>query len=531
MAALEELAQWEPDVYQIELTDPVVGGPDGISNRQAKQLGNRTQWLKAQLQQLLDDLDGLQPLDATLTALAGLQTVADQLIYATGPDAFATSALTALARQLLAAGDQVEARTVLEAAPLDSPVFTGAPKAPTALPGTNTTQLANTAFVQAAIAALVDSSPAALNTLNELATALGNDPNFATTVMNAIAGRQAASTILTALAGLQTTADQLIYTTGPGAFATSSLTALARQLLASADQAAARSALGAAPLDSPTFTGSPKAPTALPGTNTTQLANTAFVQTAIAALVDSSPAALNTLNELAAALGDDPNFATTVTNALAGKQAASVNLNALAGLAGAADKLGYFTGAGAMALTAFTAFARTLAGAADALAARTTLGACGIAGPVSQTLSGTALDITGIPSWAKRVVLCLDSVTVSAGAQLAIRLGGSGGIEASGYLGSVIDAQNDGNTGAIISSTAFALNSAVRADTRHGRIVIEKLSSQLWTISSNLAASNVAYGSWSAGSKSLASALSTVRLTTLAGTASLGGNVSVTYEG
>jgi len=72
-----------------------------------------------------------------------------------------------------------------------------------------------------------------------------------------------------------------------------------------------------APLASPALTGTPTAPTPAAGTNTTQIANTAFVQAALAALVDSSPTALDTLNELAAALGDDPNFATTMTNALA----------------------------------------------------------------------------------------------------------------------------------------------------------------------------------------------------------------------
>ncbi|EAV3291838.1 phage tail protein [Salmonella enterica] len=80
-----------------------------------------------------------------------------------------------------------------------------------------------------------------------------------------------------------------------------------------------------APKASPTFTGTPKAPTAAAGNNSTQLATTAFVQVAIAALVDSSPGALDTLNELAKALGNDPNFATTMTNALAGKMDKSAN--------------------------------------------------------------------------------------------------------------------------------------------------------------------------------------------------------------
>lgn len=80
-------------------------------------------------------------------------------------------------------------------ADIASPEFTGTPKAPTATAGTNTTQIATTEFVTAAvtaaISALVDSSPAALDTLKELATALGNDANFSTTVTNALAAKAA----------------------------------------------------------------------------------------------------------------------------------------------------------------------------------------------------------------------------------------------------------------------------------------------------------------------------------------------------
>lgn len=69
-----------------------------------------------------------------------------------------------------------------------------------------------------------------------------------------------------------------------------------------------------APLASPALTGVPTAPTAAGGTNTTQIATTAFVRDEVAALVASAPGTLDTLNELAAALDDDPNFATTITN-------------------------------------------------------------------------------------------------------------------------------------------------------------------------------------------------------------------------
>ena len=81
---------------------------------------------------------------------------------------------------------QADAALALKAN-LASPALTGTPTTPTPAAGNNTTQVANTAFVQASIAALIASAPGALDTLNELAAALGNDPNFATTVTNALA--------------------------------------------------------------------------------------------------------------------------------------------------------------------------------------------------------------------------------------------------------------------------------------------------------------------------------------------------------
>lgn len=256
-------------------------------------------------------------------------------------------------------------------APKASPTFTGTPKAPTAAAGNNTTQLATTAFVQAALIALVNGAPATLDTLKEIAAAINNDPNFSTTINNALALK--------------------------------------------------------APLASPVLTGTPTAPTAAQTANNTQIATTAFVKSALAALVGSSPAALDTLNELAAALGNDPNFATTMTNALAGKQPldstlttlsgktadgiieylgfssyikgligqgnqwdtwqylglvdalnskqqADETLTALAGLANGANKLPYFSGVDQMATADLTDFARGLLGKADAATAKGHLG-------------------------------------------------------------------------------------------------------------------------------------------------------------
>lgn len=148
MGTLAESASWEAGIYQLETSDPVLGGPDGIDNLQAKQLANRTLYLKGLVEALTT---GKQPLDATLTALAGVVTAANQMLYSTGPDAFATTSLSAFIRTLLDDADAAAARTTLGAAPLASPAFTGTPTVPTAAVGTNTTQAASTAFAQAAV--------------------------------------------------------------------------------------------------------------------------------------------------------------------------------------------------------------------------------------------------------------------------------------------------------------------------------------------------------------------------------------------
>ncbi|MCQ6311668.1 glycine-rich domain-containing protein [Citrobacter portucalensis] len=86
-------------------------------------------------------------------------------------------------------------------APLESPELTGIPTVPTPPLSVSNKQVANTEYVQAAVAALVGSSPEALDTLAELAQALGNDPNFATTMLNALAGKQPLNETLTNLSG------------------------------------------------------------------------------------------------------------------------------------------------------------------------------------------------------------------------------------------------------------------------------------------------------------------------------------------
>ncbi|WP_173672391.1 phage tail protein [Escherichia coli] len=193
-----------------------------------------------------------------------------------------------------------------------------------------------------------------------------------------------------------------------------------------------------APLNSPALTGTPTTPTAPQGTNSTQIASTAFVMAAIAALVDSSPDALNTLNELAAALGNDPNFATTMTNALAGKQPKDATLTALAELATSADKLPYFTGADRAALTALTSVGRAILGKTSTQGVLDYLGLGDASGYVGRllkiqvfTASGTVTKTPGAKKWR---IKCL---------------GGGGGSSAAPATGSnEVSVSNGGGAGA-----------------------------------------------------------------------------------
>lgn len=219
MPNLSEISQWEAGIYKIEEDDVVQGGDDGISNRAAAQLANRTLFLKNQQtahQEAADPHTQYLRKDQKATeaqAIAGLDN-----------ESWMTALRVAQAINALAATIANASETVAGKVELATPAET--------ITGADSTRATHAAGVKAAIdaavAALLDSSPATLNTLNELAAALGDDPNFATS--------------------------------------TAALIALK------------------APLASPALTGVPTAPTAAPGTSTTQLANTAFIQAALASI-------------------------------------------------------------------------------------------------------------------------------------------------------------------------------------------------------------------------------------------------------
>ncbi|ELO3160219.1 prophage tail fiber N-terminal domain-containing protein [Escherichia coli] len=117
-------------------------------------------------------------------------------------------------------------------APLDSPAFTGTPTTPTPPDDAAGLETANAAFVRKLLAALVDSSPEALDTLNELAAALGNDPEFATTVTKALAGKQPLNDVLTAVSQITPEENTLPYFSAEGRILLAQLSEKARALLA-----------------------------------------------------------------------------------------------------------------------------------------------------------------------------------------------------------------------------------------------------------------------------------------------------------
>lgn len=238
-------------------------------------------------------------------ALVGTQTVGGSktfsLVPKSGQDA---SGGTDLVRK-----SQVDGLLSTKA-PLASPSFTGSPTAPTAVAGTDSTQIATTAFVNQAIAGFGagDMAKSTYDTDND--------------------GKVDAAEVADAAPWAGITGKPTSFTPSTHSHSIAQVTGLQTALDAKA------------PLASPALTGSPTAPTATAGTNTTQIATTAFVASAIGALIDAAPGAMDTLNELAAALGDDPSFATTVTNALAGKLSAASNLSDVPSKATARSNLG-----------------------------------------------------------------------------------------------------------------------------------------------------------------------------------------------
>ena len=243
MSNLPESASWDAGVYQLETTDPVLGGPNGKSNLPLKNLANRTAYLKAQV-------------------------------------------------------DVLSANK----APLASPALTGAPTAPTASAGTSTTQIATTEFVKTAVAAAISGGIVTSVAGKTGAVTLGvsdvsgaapiASPTFTGTPSAPTQSNTDNSTKLATTAFVKSVVADINTGVTSVAGKTGSVT------LAVGDVS------GAAPLESPALKGTPTAPTPTAGDSTTRVATTAFVSAAIVSaggttLTNSAPTA-ETVNATAA---------------------------------------------------------------------------------------------------------------------------------------------------------------------------------------------------------------------------------------
>lgn len=286
-----------------------------------------------------------------IAALAGLTGAADTGVRFTAAGTMATYPLTSLGRTIAGAGDADAVRKAIGLSDTDSPTF-------------------------ASVTVTSNLNGESINANFEL-TRAGS---------NAVCEDQLGTGVLTLL----------------GTFSSANLRG------ALTDETGTGSAVFA---NSPGLTGTPTTPTAAPGTNSTQIANTAFVQAALAALVASSPAALDTLNELAAALGNDPNFATTIATALGNKQPLNSNLTSFSGLTNTPDTFGYFNGSGIVP-TGLTSAARSLLDDISTAAMLVTLGA--------QAANANLTALAGLTFTADRVLFVNSSGTLAQGKYLSI---------------------------------------------------------------------------------------------------------------
>jgi hypothetical protein len=223
---------------------------------------------------------------------------------------------------------------------------------------------------------------------------------------------------LQAIGNTTSAADTVAYFTGPGTAATAPLTPFGRSVIATANAAAARAALDAEQTGVAATLVANERALARDGSNIDQgiipeprisalitrdtelvaainaeaVRADGYTDAALAALIAAAPSLLNTLDEIAAALNDDPNFAATMTTALANKQPLDAKLTALASVASAADRLPYFTGAGSASVATFTAFIRTLMDDGDAATARAPLGA-ETAGAAAAVVGGAPVNL------------------------------------------------------------------------------------------------------------------------------------------
>lgn len=182
-----------------------------------------------------------------------------------------------------------------------------------------------------------------------------------------------------------------------------------------------------------------------------------------------------------------------------------------------------------------TAVGGTFSGTVDA----TTLTEGAVAVPrmvlatAQNTTSGTSIDFTSIPSWAKRITVMLNGVSTSGTSIPIIQLGDSGGIETTGYLGASSICSGAGTTNNNFT-TGFGCGGVLAANDLRGCVFISLIdaATNTWVASGTLGASSSAFTVLTGGTKSTSATLDRLRLTTVNGTDTFdAGSVNVMYEG
>ena len=149
-----------------------------------------------------------------------------------------------------------------------------------------------------------------------------------------------------------------------------------------------------------------------------------------------------------------------------------------------------------------------------------------------NSTSGTVIDFTGIPSWAKRLTVLFNGVSTTGVSAYLIQIGTVTSIENTGYVSGVSSIQGTNATAATSSTAGYILqNAAVAASTYSGVVTIHNVSSNIW-VSAGMLHANNGLGYFSSGNKTLAGVLTRVRITTVNGTDAFdAGSVNVMYEG
>jgi hypothetical protein len=158
----------------------------------------------------------------------------------------------------------------------------------------------------------------------------------------------------------------------------------------------------------------------------------------------------------------------------------------------------------------------------------------GIQSDTAKTATGTSIDFTGIPSWAKRITVMFSGVSTNGTSVPLLQLGDSGGVEITGYLGAASTSSGAGTSNALYTAGfGFVGSTGGAANIFGGSVTITALDSttNLWTCSGIVGFSNVAATTQIGGTKTLSATLDRVRITTVNGTDTFdAGSINTIYE-